>query len=123
MASNVKTRKFVVATSFSRGEQWLDKILVIQPLRTEVVSTSLGETEAPICRVIEVGDDGEPIDHGENPIFWAVVKGQLGQATEESPLVAGRLVKVGNAYRLDGLSEAEQDLVDKALDQLDEAAA
>ena len=121
MATRKKTPKFVVATSFSRGEQWLDQILVICPLHTETVATKLGDSQATIARVLEIGSTDQVTDHGENPIFWSVVQGQLKQATHEAPWVAGRLVRVGNAYRLDGLTDDEQVLVEQALADLEAA--
>jgi hypothetical protein len=121
MASKKDPRKFVVASSFSRGEQWLNQILVIEPLRIEVVATRLGETQATIAKVVEVCDDGRAIDHGEAPMFWSIVQGQLTRATVEQPLVAGRLVKVGTSFRLDELNDDEQALVDRALARLDAA--
>lgn len=121
MASRKRAPKFVVASSFSRGEQWLDQILAICPLRTEVVATKLGDSVATIAQVLEINDSGEMVDHGETPVFWAVVQGQLKQATNETPWVVGRLVRVGNAYRLDGLDDDEQGLVEKALADLEAA--
>lgn len=118
MTNAGKKRRFVVASNFSRGEQWLDQLLVIEPLRTETIATSIGDSEATIARVIEVGPDGQVTDHGETPIFWSVVRGQLTKATPETPWVAGRLVKAGNAFRLDTLTPAEETLIDGALVQV-----
>src|SRR4051794_26576371 len=98
-----KTKPYVVATSFSRGEQWLGSLLAIRPIRDEVVATKLGDTEATIPEVLEIGAD-HIAEHGETPIFWAVVRGQLKKATSETPWVVGRLVRVGNAYRLEEVS-------------------
>ena len=108
-------RQFVVANTSTRGEQLCDHLLVIRPLHTEVIPTKLGDAEATFAEVIEVTDSGDPVRHGEFPIFWSVVQKQLLRATEEAPWVAGRLVKVGNAYRLDPLTDAEAEVVDKAL--------
>ena len=118
MSTKTRERRFVVATNTSRGEQLCDQILAIRPLGNEIISTKVGDSEATIARVVEVTDVGDAVDHGEFPVFWTVVRAQLAKATEQAPWVAGRLVKVGQAYRLDTLTPAEEDLVDQALAQV-----
>ncbi len=119
MTTKSQERRFVVASAFSQGDEWLDQLLAIQPLRTELVTTQHGEREATFARVIEVTDDG-PVDHGERAIWWSVVRGQLRQATPASPWVAGRLVKLGNAYRLDSLTPEEEVRIAEALTTVDD---
>ena len=119
MVSKVQERRFAVASNFSRGEQWLDQILILKPLHTDLLTTSIGVNEATITHVLEVGDAGAAIDHGEQPIFWSVVRGQIAKATEQTPWIAGRLVRVGNAFRLDSLTPVEEDQVQQALEALD----
>jgi hypothetical protein len=110
MATKVKERRFAVASNFSRGEQWLDQILILKPLRIDLLTTSIGVNEATITHVIEVPDSGDAIDHGEQPIFWAVVRGQLAKATDEVPWIA---------FRLDSLTTVEEGQVQQALEALD----
>jgi hypothetical protein len=119
MATKVKERRFAVASNFSRGEQWLDQILILRPLHTDTLTTSIGTNEATITHVIEVLESGEAIDHGEQSIFWTVVRGQLAKATDDIPWIAGRLIRVGNAFRLESLTPSEEDQVDKVLAGLD----
>ena len=111
-------RRFVVANTSTRGEQLCDRMLLIRPLHTEVIPTKLGDAEATFAEVIEVIESGDPVLRGEFPIFWSVVQQQLLQATAAQPWVAGRLCKVGNAYRLDPLTQAEAALADKAMAQV-----
>ena len=117
MTSKEKARRFVVAGTFSQGDEWLDQLLVLQPIRTEVLETRVGEREATFARVIECTEGGA-VHHGEKPIWWSVVRGQLRAATPAAPWVAGRLVKLGNAYRLDGITPGEEAQVDAALTQV-----
>ena len=109
------SRRFVTASSFSQGDLWLDALLAIRPIRIQSVSTKLGETEATIAHVFEVLDDGTAVDHGERPIFWTVVQGQLRAAQPDAPWVAGILTKIGNTFRLDSLTAVEEARVDAAL--------
>lgn len=108
-------RRFVVASSYSQADAWLDQLLAIRPLRTEDIETRLGAREATIAQVVEIGPSGAVTDHGESPIWWSVVRGQLRAATAEQPWVAGRFVKVGNAFRLDSLTDTEELVVTTAL--------
>ena len=114
----VTARPFVVASTSTRGAQLSERLLLIRPLHTEVIPTKLGDAEATFAEVIEVTASGDPVRHGEFPIFWSVVCQQLLQATTTQPWVAGRLVKIGNAYRLDPLTDAEAALADKAMVQV-----
>ena len=111
----VTARQFAVASTSTRGDQLCDELLLLKPLRRELLPTSRGDTQATIVHAIQVTDSGEGIDHGEFPVFWTVVQKQLLQATEDAPWIGGRLVKVGNAYRLDPLTDAEAALADQAL--------
>lgn len=108
-------RRFVSAAPTSLGEQLAEHLVAIRPIRVEVVTTKHGDGEATIAEVIEISDHGHPIEHGEIPLFWVVVCEQLKAATPEAPWVAGRLVRVGKAYRLDSLSGPEEALIERAL--------
>ena len=119
MSSTTKSKpRFISAVPSSLGEQLMDRLIAIRPLRVEVVTTRHGEGEATIGELIEISDTGEAVEHGELPIFWQVVRSQLQAATPEFPWVAGRLVRVGKAYRLDALSPAEATAVERALDDV-----
>ena len=54
---------------------------------------------------------GEPTDLGDRPLFWQLVRRQLASATPERPWIGGRLVQVGQAYRLDPPTEQEAALI------------
>ncbi len=110
-----KNPPFVTAPDVSLGSQLIDRIVALRPLRVEVVETKIGPSDATIADVLEIGDDGKIIDHGETPVFWSLVRRQLTFATEEQPWVVGRLVRSGQAYRLDSISEPETELVATAM--------
>ena len=110
---------FVVATNPNLGDDIIDRIVAIRPLRRDVVETKLGLSEATYSQVVSVDEDGSATDHGEHPIFWTVVRRQLEGATEQRPWVVGRLIRSGQAYRLESeLMEVELIAVSRALRDL-----
>lgn len=119
MPTTKKRPDFIVAPSPTLATDLLDQLVAFEPLRQEVVDTKLGASEAVIARVIHVEDDGSFIDHGECPIFWNFVRRQLLLGMESAPWVIGRLVKSGQAFRLDAPTEKEQALVAEVLSQVD----
>lgn len=109
---------FASATLISAADELLGKLAALRPIETKTVDTKIGVSEATIAQVVEIGDDGQPSDLGERPIFWQVVRRQLAAATADVPWIAGRLSQSGPAYRLDPLTDAETALVGAALDTL-----
>jgi len=118
MSNTTKPIRFVSASSSSAGEELLDKLLVLRPIREEAMETKLGPGVATICQVLVIADDGSADDQGERPIFWSVVRQQLARATDDTPWIAGRLVQPGQAYRLESLTPADSDRVSTALESL-----
>jgi hypothetical protein len=112
------TTRFVVATNPTLADELVGRVVAIRPLRRETVDTKLGQAEAIYSQVVEISDDGTPVDHGEAPIFWTVVRRQLAKATPESPWVVGRLVLDGQAYRLDPVDGDALAAAGRALDAL-----
>jgi len=119
MPTTKKRPDFVVAPSPTLATDLLDQLVACEPLRQEVVDTKLGASEAVIARVIHIEDDGSFIDHGECPIFWNFVRRQLLLGMEEAQWVIGRLVKSGQAFRLETPTEKEQALVADVLSRVD----
>ena len=111
---------FVVAPTPTLGTDLLDQLVAFKPLREEVIDTKLGESEAVIARVVQVYENGASVDHGEAPIFWTYVRRQLLLGKEEARWVVGRLVKSGQAFRLEPPTEEEKALFAKVLSQVDE---
>jgi hypothetical protein len=112
------TRQFVIASNPTLAEEIVGRIVAFRPLRQERVETKIGPSDATYAQVVVIDDDGTPVEHGETPIFWTVVRRQLAKATPEAPWVVGRLVLDGQAYRLDPVNEPDLSLVDVALADL-----
>ena len=115
MSKNHHEVAFASAAPTSSGEELLSKLLAFRPIETRITDTRLGQAEATIADVVEVTDGGEAIPLGPRPIFWQVVRAQLAKASPQVPWIAGRLVKSGQAYRLESLTDADADLVGAAL--------
>jgi hypothetical protein len=96
----------------------IDQLVAFEPLREEVVDTKLGQSDAVFARVVEVTPDGSFVDHGEHPIFWMYVRRQLIAGMDEARWVVGRLVKSGQAYRIEAPAEAEHELFTKVLSKI-----
>jgi hypothetical protein len=118
MPTTKKRPDFVVASNPTLASDLLDQLVAFEPLRQEVVDTNLGASDAVIAGVIQVEDDGSFIDHGECPIFWNFVRRQLLLGMEATQWVIGRLVKSGQAFRLETPTEEEQALVADVLSQV-----
>jgi len=121
MPATKKRPDFVGAPNPTLASDLLDQLVAFEPLRQEVVDTKLGASEAVIARVIQVDDDGSFVDHGDCPVFWNYVRRQLLLGKEDARWVVGRLVKSGQAFRLESLTEEESDLFAKVLSQVDES--
>jgi hypothetical protein len=119
MPTTKKRPDFVVAPSPTLANDLLDQLVAFEPIRSEVVDTKLGASEAVIARVIQIEDDGSFVDHGDCPVFWNFVRRQLLLGMESAPWVIGRLVKSGQAFRLETPTEQEQGLVAEVLGQVD----
>ena len=114
-SSKTKNVAFASATPTNTGEELLGKLLAFRPIETRVIETRIGESEATIAEIVQIEPDGTPIGLGERPIFWQVVRAQLAKANEQVPWIVGRLVQSGQAYRLDGITDADAALVRRAL--------
>jgi hypothetical protein len=101
---------FASATNPSSADELLGKLAAYRP-----VETKLGASEATITQIVEITDAGDPIDLGERPVFWQVVRRQLATATAEVPWVVGRLTQAGPAYRLEAMTDSEAVVVRRAL--------
>jgi hypothetical protein len=119
MPTTQKRPEFVVAPSPTLATDLLDQLVAFEPIREELVDTKLGPSQAVIARVVQVDADGSSTDHGECPIFWNYVRRQLLLGMESAPWVIGRLVKNGQAFRLEMPTEKEQDILAEVLSQLD----
>jgi hypothetical protein len=121
MPTTKKRPDFVGAPSPTLASDLLDQLVAFEPLRQEVIDTKLGPSEAVIARVIEVAGDGSFVDHGECPVFWNYVRRQLLLGKEDARWVVGRLVKGGQAFRLESPTDEEQAIFAKVLAQIDES--
>ena len=110
---------FIVAPSPSLANELLDGLVAFEPLREEVIDTKVGPSDAVIARVIQINDDGSSVDHGESPIFWTYVRRQLLLGMESAPWVVGRLVKSGQAFRLEAPSADDLRNVAEALRRIE----
>jgi hypothetical protein len=119
MPTTKKRPDFVIAPSPTLATDLLDQLVAFEPLRQEVVDTKLGASEAVVARVIHIEDDGSFIDHGECPVFWNYVRRQLLLGKESARWVVGRLVKSGQAFRLESPSEEESALFAEVLAHID----
>lgn len=92
-------------------------LLALRPSPEETLATEFGNNPVVFAQVIEViGNDGEFIDHGEQPIFWSYVRRQLNtQCDSEFPWICGRIEKGHRAYRLMPPSPAEVEAADKCI--------
>lgn len=106
---------FASAINPSTAEDLLDVLAAYRPIETVTVETKIGTTQATVTQIIRITNAGEPVDLGERLIFWTVVRRQLAAASDAAPWVVGRLVKSGQAYRLDPMSEADGALAELAL--------
>lgn len=120
MPTTKKRPDFVAAPSPTLASDLLDQLVAFEPMRQEVVETKHGANEAVIARVIQLDDDGGFIDHGECPIFWNYVRRQLQDGKEIARWVVGRLVKSGQAFRLEAPTEEESEIFVKVLGQVEE---
>jgi hypothetical protein len=121
MPTNTRSKPpaFTVAPTPSLANDLIDKLVAFEPMREETVDTKLGPSDAVIARVVEVADDGTFSDLGEHPIFWMVVRRQLVAGKEDAPWVVGRLIRAGQAYRLEAPTVSEMDLFAKVLSKVD----
>jgi hypothetical protein len=115
-----KQPDFVAAPNPSLASDLLDQLVAFEPLRQELLETKLGESEAVIARVVQIEDDRSFIDHGECPVFWSYVRRQLLLGGETARWVVGRLVKTGQAFRLEAPSPTDEALVKGVLSQLEQ---
>jgi hypothetical protein len=121
MATTKKRADFVSAPNPTLATDLMDRLVAFEPLREEVIDTKLGPSDAVIARVIEIGDeDGTFVDHGECPIFWNYVRRQLLMGKEGARWVVGRLVKSGQAFRLEAPTEVDEAVFATVLLQVDE---
>ena len=107
MTRTKKTVSFASAQNTSTADELLDSLVAFRPIETKTIETKIGDSEATICQIIVIDEDGQPTDLGERPIFWQVVRQQIAQASEAVPWIVGRLVKSGQAFRLDPLNEVD----------------
>ena len=114
-AKQTKPPTFVGAPSPSLATDLLDKLVAFEPRGEEIIETKLGESQAVIARVLEIHEDGGFTDYGEHPIFWVYVRRQLLAGGDEAQWVVGRLVKAGQAFRLESPSETESMAIGKVL--------
>lgn len=109
---------FQPATLPNTADELLDRLLLMQPREARQFETKHGMSEATLTDVVEVAPDGSPTRLGERAIFWQLVRRQLALATAEQPWIGGRLVLVGQAYRLDPPTGTEAEQLGAALAQL-----
>jgi hypothetical protein len=109
---------FASATNPSSADELLGKVAAYRPINTEEVETTRGPCEATITQIVEITDTGDPVDLGERPVFWQVVRRQLATATDEVPWVVGRLAQAGRAFRLEAITDSESSTVRRALSKL-----
>lgn len=112
--------RFVSAATLSPADELLGKLAAYRPIEVREVETKLGVSEATLTQVVVITEDGQPVDLGARPVFWQLVRRQLALATPEAPWVVGRLVQIGQAYRLDPLTDTDTELVASALSALPE---
>jgi hypothetical protein len=118
MTKNSVQTIFASATNPSSADELLGKLAAYRPINTEEVETTRGPCEATITQIIKITDAGEPVDLGERPLFWQVVRRQLVTATKEVPWVVGRLAQAGRAFRLEAITDSEASTVRRALAKL-----
>jgi len=109
---------FASATNPSSADELLGELAAYRPIETEEVETTRGPCEATITQVVKITDEGDPVDLGERPVFWQVVRRQLATATDEVPWVVGRLTQAGRAFRLEAITDSEASAVRLALAKL-----
>jgi hypothetical protein len=107
MAPPKKNVAFASAQPTNTGEELVGSLVAFRPIEVKVFETKHGESEATVCQIAVISDDGTSKDLGEHPVFWQVVRQQLERATAEVPWIVGRLQKSGQAYKLEDLTEAE----------------
>ncbi|HZP28442.1 MAG TPA: hypothetical protein VFC99_05785 [Acidimicrobiia bacterium] len=98
------------AAGAERMVDLVGRVLAFQPLGVETIETKRGPAEALFVYVIEPAPDTEAgyVDHGEQPIFWSMVRAQLADRTsDETPWVVGRIEKLSQAYALRAVSPDE----------------
>ena len=118
MSKNAVQTIFASATNPSSADELLGKLAAYRPIEIKEVETKLGPSQATITQIVEITDAGDPIDLGERPLFWQVVRRQLAAAKAEVPWVVGRLTQVGPAYRLEEMTDSEAVVVRRALGKL-----
>jgi hypothetical protein len=106
---------FVGAPVPSLAADLLGELVAFEPGDEETIETTIGPSEAVMARVVVIHDDGTFSDLGENPVFWTIVRRQLLTGKEEAPWVVGRVVKPGQALRLQPPTDAEQSAIAKVL--------
>ena len=112
---NLAAERFVSPSSPSLADELLDRLALYRPLEVKIVDTKNGPTEATVCRVVLVPEDGPSVDLGERLLYWRYVRRQLTAAHAEAPWVAGVLAQHGVAYRLDDIDPADVARVRAAL--------
>jgi hypothetical protein len=100
------------------ADEMLGRLLLARPVEDREFDTRHGPSTATITQVIVIDDDsGEATDLGERTLFWQLVRRQLTNTTDDDPWIAGRLVQSGQAYLLDSPTEAEYEVLARALEQ------
>ena len=83
--SNSTQTMFASASSPSSADELLGKLAAYRPIEIREIETKLGTSEATITQIVEITEAGDPLDLGERPVFWQVVRRQLATATDAVP--------------------------------------
>lgn len=116
MTTKAHTPNFAsVPAPRSLAEELLGRLVAFRPIEKKVVETQLGESMATIAQVVAINEDGTAEDLGERPVFWTIIRDQLGSVTEERPWIAGRFAKAGQAYKLTPYTDGDAVVIGRAL--------
>lgn len=107
------------ATGGFKAADHVGKLLLIQSGEVSEFDTKLGPAEGMKCgNVVVVNDDGTFEEFGSTVIFQQVL---VSTVIRYSPgeWVSGRLVQPSRYYKLDPVTDAELELLEKVLDTVD----